>query len=373
MRSRIAAHVGEPIAHDCISQFESPEALALHLRLKTFLTPTLNERDATAAETLRPGAQEPIAPEMPADCLTQEIARLAPESRLLAQGEMAVYLADAAAIPHTLSEIGRLRELTLRSAGEGTGRPRDLDRFDASYEHLFIWHTAQRQIVGAYRLGRVDVLRRRFGRSGLYTGSLFNFRDPFFLMLGPALELGRCFVRPEYQRSFAPLTLLWKGIAELIARHPRYSRLIGPVSLGGSYRETSRNLLVDFLRSQHFDQRFGRLVSARHPVPRSPAMRSLTGELAMLGALEPLAALVEDLEPDGKGVPVLLRHYLKLGGRVLGFNLHAGLAPSIDCLLLVDLHDTDPRELRRYMGAQAVARFNRRRLVAPASQGDRAA
>jgi len=366
MRSSVHAHLGEPIANERIREFKSPEALALHLRLKTFLAPALQEtsRGATLPTTR---ALEPIATEMPVDCVAEEIARLPAEARLLAHGGMEVLLARAEQIPHTLGEIGRLREVTFRGVGEGTGRARDLDRFDAYYEHLFIWHTANRQIVGAYRLGRSDQILRRHGKQGLYTTTLFNYRDPFFMLLGPALELGRSFVRAEYQRSFAPLMLLWKGIAEFVARNPRYARLIGPVSVSGDYVETSKHLLVDFLRGQHFDHLLGGLVSARNPFQRSRAMRSLASELAMLPALEPLAALVEDLEPDGKGVPILLRQYLKLGGRVLGFNVDQDFGHSIDCLLLVDLRETEPRELRKYMRADAAARMqenrtNRKRL-----------
>jgi putative hemolysin len=349
MGSRIDAHVGEPIANARINQFKSPEALALHLRLKTFLAPA----SGGIPPLLAPPALrdlEPLAEELPADCIATEIAQLDPAQRLVSHGDMEAWLARAERIPHTLAEIGRLREFTFRGVGEGTGRARDLDRFDRDYEHLFIWHTAKRQIVGAYRLGRTDLIRRERGRAGLYTATLFNFRDPFFLMLGPALELGRSFVRPEFQRSFAPLMLLWKGIAEFVARNPRYSRLIGPVSVSGDYAETSKHLLVDFLRGERFDYVLGSFVSARNPFPRAHALRTLASELAMLGALEPLSALVEDLEPDGKGVPILLRQYLKLGGRVLGFNVDADFGHSIDCLLLVDLRQTDPRELRKYMG-----------------------
>jgi len=66
-------------------------------------------------------------------------------------------------------------------------------------------------VVGAYRIGRIDEIRKAHGRRGLYSASLFQYRDPFFQLLGPALELGRSFVRVEQQRSFAPLLLLWKG------------------------------------------------------------------------------------------------------------------------------------------------------------------
>jgi putative hemolysin len=127
-----------------------------------------------------------------------------------------VYCAEAGAIPHLLDEIGRLREITFRAVGEGTGHARDLDSFDDHYEHLFIWNRKREEVVGAYRVGRVDEIRRRAGTRGLYTASLFRYRSPFFQLLGPTLELGRSFVRPEAQRSFAPLLLLWKGIGEYL-------------------------------------------------------------------------------------------------------------------------------------------------------------
>ncbi len=372
MYSRVDAHVGEAIASERMTQFKSPEALALHLRLKTFLAPAMNVGRDAGPDSPAQRTLEAIAAEMPADCIAQEVARLDPGARLVAHGGLEAWLARAEQIPHTLSEIGRLRELTFRGVGEGTGRARDLDRFDAYYEHLFIWHADKRQVIGAYRLGRTDEIRRRFGKAGLYTTTLFNYRDPFFMLLGPALELGRSFVRPEFQRSFAPLMLLWKGIAEFVARNPRYVRLLGPVSVSGDYLETSKHLLCDFLRGQHFDHLLGGLVNARNPFPRSHAMRSLASELTMLGAIEPLATLVQDLEPDGKGVPILLRQYLKLGGRVLGFNVDADFGHAIDCLLLVDLRETEPRELRKYMRADAAAKFKRRRPFAPpTAQHDR--
>ena len=91
-----------------------------------------------------------------------------------------VYCASASQIPWTLQKIGRLCEQTFRAAGEGTGRSADLGLFDDYYEHLFIWHSENREIVGAYRLGQSDTIRKRFGARGRYLSSLFEFREPFF-------------------------------------------------------------------------------------------------------------------------------------------------------------------------------------------------
>ncbi len=97
-----------------------------------------------------------------------------------------------------------LREITFRAAGEGSGSERDLDAFDGHYGHVVLWNRQQGEVVGAYRLGRTDQVLSRFGRKGLYTSTLFRLRAPFLARLGPALEMGRSFVRPEYQRSCSP-------------------------------------------------------------------------------------------------------------------------------------------------------------------------
>ena len=199
-----------------------------------------------------------------------EVARLPARATAARCRRQRGVLRRGRAIPHLLEEIGRLRELTFRAVGEGTGRARDLDSFDEHYEHLFIWNRKREEVVGAYRVGRIDEIRRRAGQRGLYTASLFHYREPFFQLLGPALELGRSFVRPEAQRSFAPLLLLWKGIGEYLARHPRYLRLLGPVSISNDYRELSRQLLVEFLRSHCLDPLLAQLVRPAHPVRARP-------------------------------------------------------------------------------------------------------
>jgi putative hemolysin len=357
----VPLRIGAPLPYERLRKFASDEALAAHLRVTTYLLAHRADSKKTDAST-ETRYMHPLALSgEPAD-FAGEVARLPASRLLLESSDNAVYCADARAIPHLLDEIGRLRELTFRAVGEGTGHARDLDTFDDHYEHLFIWNRTREEVVGAYRVGRVDEIRRRAGNRGLYTSTLFRYRNPFFQLLGPALELGRSFVRPEAQRSFAPLLLLWKGIGEYLARHPRYLRLIGPVSISSDYRELSRQLLVEFLRSHCLDPLLAQLVRPAHPVPRGRMVQTLAAEVAMLGHLDALAALVEDIEPDRKGVPVLLRQYLKLGGRMLAFNVDPAFNHSIDCLLMVDLRQTDPRVLRKYLPEHAVARLERLRF-----------
>ena len=140
-----------------------------------------------------------------------EIARLRANGKLMAeQGTLSVYMAAAVDIPLCLQEIGRLREVTFRAVGEGTGREIDLNSYDEHYMHLILWDEAGARIAGAYRVGRADRLIESFGNKGLYTHTLFRFSRRFLMKMDSALELGRSFICQEYQRQPAALMLLWK-------------------------------------------------------------------------------------------------------------------------------------------------------------------
>jgi putative hemolysin len=368
--ARVPVRLGSTIPAAKLAAFETDAELAAHLRLKTYLL-----KGAPAAPLPPPATDrslEPLAAAIDPERLSGEIEALPPEMLLISSGRLRVYCAPTSRIPWTLQELGRLRELTFRGVGEGTGRSVDIDVFDDYYEHLFIWNTETREIVGAYRLGRTDQISRRLGKRGLYTSTLFDYNDLFIKLLGPALELGRSFVRIEYQKSFAPLMLLWKGIAEYVSRQPRYCRLIGPVSISNEYRPLSRDLLVGFLRKKSFTPLAPTVVRPRTPFRGRFSLRSLGGHKT-LGDIETLSTIVAELEPDGKGAPVLLRQYLKLGGRMLGFNVDPDFGNALDCLVLIDLRKTNPRVLRKYMsdaGWERFAQAHRRRLrVAPSAAG----
>jgi putative hemolysin len=364
--STIDVRVGAPLDARALAPFATDEALTANLRFKTYLlgsnAPGVMQAKprATSAVSIAAatgGELEPLAPQVAPDVLAKEIAALPHSATLVTAGDQHVICAPARLIPNTLQELGRLRELSFRGVGEGTGRSADIDVFDDYYEHLFVWNPSKREIVGAYRLGRVDEIRRRFGARGLYTSTLFDYREPFLTLLGPALELGRSFVRPEHQKSFAALLLLWKGIGEYIGRNPRYVRLIGPVSISDSYSTLSKELLVRYLRARSFDHFGATLVKAKSPFRHRKALRSLGLDIGTMPDLDAVSTLVAGLESDRKGVPVLLRQYLKLGGRLLGFNVDGDFNDAIDCLLVIDLRQTDARMLRKYLSDEALTRF----------------
>jgi putative hemolysin len=299
----------------------------------------------------------PIAPAIPRALLKAEVEALPAEQRLVASGPFVVQYARAAQIPWCLQEIGRLREETFRAAGEGTGKASDIDLFDAYYLQLFVWDAQAEAIVGAYRLGLADEILERYGTRGLYTQSLFRYGPRLLRRLNPAIELGRSFVRPEYQRSFSPLVLLWRGIAQFVLRSPRYAVLFGPVSISASYAPRSRDLMVEYLRTNNTEADLARHVRPRRPFRGRRSTDWNEVEFANLKDIEDLSRLIARIECDNKGVPILLKQYLKLGGRLLGFNTDRQFSDVIDGLIMVDLRASEERMLARYMGEEGTAAF----------------
>lgn len=352
-------HVGELISAKRLGRFKKDAgAITDYLRLRTEMLKGgqagLREKKAVSAS--QPDSWQALIEAESPQGLAAEVAALPARHCLVEGGEFAVFSARARQIPRVLNEIGRLREQTFREAGEGTGRAVDIDLYDSYYTHLFVWHVERREVVGAYRLGKSDDILERFGKKGLYTHSLFRYKRRLLNTLGPALELGRSFIRREYQRSFSPLMLLWKGIGQYVARHPRYKVLFGPVSISNDYHGHSQQLMIEFLKTHHALPELGRLVRPRQAYRQEKALQHVCSEAArQMSEVDDVSELVAQLEADGKGVPILLRQYLKLGGRILAFNVDKDFNNAIDGLIMVDLSQTDPRVLKRYMGDAAEA------------------
>jgi putative hemolysin len=351
----VEIRIGGAIEPSRIEALPDDAEATRYLRLRTEL---LEGRGETPTALFAP--VRPVAPETSAAAIADEIAALPAESLVDDTREFSVYLAEARQIPFALQEIGRLREITFRAAGEGTGQPADLDRFDPYYLHLFLWNKEKREIVGGYRMGEVSRILARLGQKGLYTDSLFRFRWGFFARIVPSLELGRSFIRPEYQRAYAPLLLLWKGIGAFVARHPEYSTLIGAVSVSNRYSPASRELMARYFERQNArdETNWRGAVRARRPLRGKLVQKWEADALcSLLPDLEDLSAPIADLEPDGKGIPILVKQYVKLGGKLLAFSVDPQFGNTLDGFVMVDLTRTSPEILSRYMGKDQARSF----------------
>jgi len=355
--SRIAMEVGTVISNKKLAGFESDVDLTNYLRLRTYILQTRRPdqvQPASHRKTAPMKLQEIAAPQ-DAGVLLDEITSLPPDTLLIDQGEYVIHAATAQQIPHVLLEIGRLREITFRGVNEGTGLPRDIDRFDEDYVHLFCWHKTKAQLVGAYRLGQTDVIVAKRGIDGLYTRTLFNYDAKLVEQISPAIEMGRSFVRPEYQRSFSPLMLLWKGIGQFVVKNPKYMVLFGPVSINNQYQSISQQLIMTFLKATSGSHLAG-LIRAKNPPKIAPIRSEYIREYStVVRDIDEVDDLVAEIESDRKGVPILLKQYMKLSARFLGFNVDPDFGDVLDGLMLVDLRQIDPKLVEKFAGKEGAA------------------
>lgn len=297
----------------------------------------------------RVAGMEPIAPPLPAAQVRTAIAGC---ERLGETGDgMRILLArfdgPRALQAPLLQELGRQREIAFRSVGEGTRRARDLDPFDAHYDHILLWDEAASRIAGAYRVARgADVLARR-GLAGLYTASLFRYADDAIPRIAEGLELGRSFVAPDY-RGGRSLDYLWQGIGAYLASRPGLRYLFGAVSISGALPREAREQLVAYYQRYHGAG--GALATASRPFEYFAAP-------PCFGALDAATAygvLKANLAAQGAGVPTLYRQYTELcepgGARFLAFGVDPAFSDSIDGLVEVDLHRIRPQKARRWLG-----------------------
>ncbi len=343
--------IGKPIKPERMAQFETPEALTDYLRVRTYLLK--KERKSTEFAPPAAAKQEPIIAPVDGDLMAGELAALPPSSKVLSSGEFDVVVVRADETPNIMREVGRLREVCFRAVGEGSGKAFDIDRYDKKYLQLLLWDREAKKMAGGYRMCRTDEVMAEDGIEGLYTHAFFRLNRRLIEDIGPALEMGRAWVHPEYQKSFSPLMLLWKGIAHYAAFNPKYTKIFGSVSISAEYSPASLMLLTAFLKANMYLPDLARLVRPRNPLPGvGPRPYSRREFSTVVSHVEEVNTLVKELEADGKPMPVLLRQYLKLNGQLLGFNVDPEFGNVVDGLMLIDICKVDPRTLGKYMGKE---------------------
>ena len=252
--------------------------------------------------------------------------------------------------------LATAREITFRAVGEGTGKDKDVDQFDPHYYHLFIWDRDNHAIVGGYRLGETDTIVNKLGVNALYSRSLYRYDASYIKKLGPALEVGRSFVTQAYQRHPSALDLLWRGIGQFVVQHPKYKILFGCVSISSDHSETARAFISDaMMESFRAEQEF--LENVKPIVPLR--VKGKVWSTRMLSSIRDISLfnkLVGQCDP-GKTIPVLLRHYLALNGRFVGFSVNKGFNDSLDGLIMVNLHKMPDRYLTRYLGKEGLQNY----------------
>jgi putative hemolysin len=335
---RIALRIGHPLQ---LPEGGKPTEMLRQVRRELHAIGTRHERPA------------PIGPEALIDAVDPALVSAgvaAMESLGQTFDGKQIRVGRLAAGSPLLREIGRLRELTFRAVGEGTGHRLDVDLYDSWYEHIVLWDAAASRIAGAYRLARGAVLLPERGLAGFYTASLFDYADDALPRMQQGMELGRSFVAPEYWGSRS-IDYLWQGIGAFLARHPDVRYLFGPVSISAALPVEAREQIVSYYARYFGSQE--QCAASKRPFAYRAAPPQFGEELDAQTAFR---VLKNNLDALGATLPMLYKQYTDLcdpgGARFLAFGVDPDFSDSVDGLIEVDLHRLRAKKRERYLTPQ---------------------
>ena len=335
---RIALRIGKPRR---IPASVDGESLLRDIRRELYALGTRRERTVQADET---------GPDAIGAAVDPALVRAGVES-MRSLGETGdgkqIRVGTLSADAPLLREIGRLREVTFRAVGEGTGRSLDLDAWDSWYEHIVLWDDAASRIAGAYRIARGAPMLAAHGVRGLYTASLFDYADDAIARIAQGMELGRSFVAQEYWGSRS-IDYLWQGIGAYLRAYPKVRYLFGAVSISAALPAAAREQIAAHYAHYHGGGD-GDVVSKRPfayqaALPDDAAMDADTAFRVLKGNLDAL----------GAQVPMLYKQYTELcepgGARFLAFGVDPDFSDAVDGLIEVDIQRMRPEKRQRYLG-----------------------
>ncbi|MCD4651721.1 MAG: lysophospholipid acyltransferase family protein [Candidatus Cloacimonetes bacterium] len=260
-----------------------------------------------------------------------------------------IYLVNYAQAKNTIREIGRLRELTFRKVGEGTGHQLDTDEFDKYYKHIVLWDEDDLEIVGAYRIGYCsEILANKYS---LYTEELFDFSPAFRKLLPDSIELGRSFIQYRYWKGNA-LDYLWRGIGLFLKRHPEIKYMFGAVSISDNYSTDAKNLIIQFYRKWYSYPET--LAEGKKPYVITRKQEDEVNVILNEDSRdEDYRHLRSSLKNLGYAIPILFKQYVRLcdhgGIHILDFNIDEDFSNTVDGLVLLNMKYLSQKACQRYL------------------------
>lgn len=343
----IKVRIGKPIPAGQIASFDAA-ALSKYLRNRCYALEAQCLPDF-GAKKVSVGGQEIIPPVDPETVRAQAAAL---SHRIIFEtADYKAYLIDASDAPDLMRELYRLREVTFRAVGEGTGKPLDTDSYDDYYHHLILWNIPKGEIVGAYRVGYgTEIFASHGGLPGFYSSSLLEFGPDAPQMFSRSLELGRSFIRAEYQQEVLPLKFLLAGLCVATTKDPMVDRCVGLVSMSASMPDFYKSLTFHFLHRDFLLEdadKFSRPTTPFKPgflrVDPDQLLQGLNGNIdafdQLLGALS-----------DGKyRLPVLFRKYFSGGARLSCINVDPSFSDCVDAMIVLRLADFPPVSIKSFV------------------------
>ena len=272
------------------------------------------------------------------------------------KGDNKIFEVTAHNSPHTMREIARLREISFRLAGGGTGKAMDMDEFDTdsknAYKQLIVWDPKDQEILGGYRYIQCSGLAPHH----MATSELFNFSEEFIKDYLPfTIELGRSFIQPNYQstnirrKGLYALDNLWDGLGALMLRYPHIKYFFGKVTMYSSYNERARNTLLYFLNQYFRDEQ--NLVVPVSPLEydnQNPYFEEL---FCHTDYKEAYKALSKEVRGLGENIPPLINSYMNLSPtmKVFGTAINESFGGVEETGIMINIPEIYPEKIERYL------------------------
>ena len=274
--------------------------------------------------------------------------------------------------PNLMREVGRLRELTFRNAGGGTGKDIDIDKFDTQeepYEQLITWDPEEKEISGGYRF---HVCSHESNADNLATSKLFSFSDEFNKEYLPhMIELGRSFVQPKYQSAAAgrkalyALDNLWDGLGALVVENPQIHHFFGKVTMYPHFKQEARNMILFFLKTQFSDEK--NMVTPRKPLELGMNYSKMDSLFTGKDYTENYKILQKGVREFGLNIPPLINAYMNLSPtmKFFGTAINEAFGGVEESGIMITINDIFPtkkqRHIETYIRNKLLRTFKRRK------------
>ena len=296
--------------------------------------------------------------EISREILIQELLAVG-KVRNTRKGENEIYLLNNKNAPNTVQEIGRLREVTFRASGGGTGLTVDLDEYDTgdfAYEQLIVWSPEDQEIVGGYRFAFCSKALDELGKIHLSTAHYFDFSSQFVDEYLPfTIELGRSWVQPNFQPTVNPrkglfaLDNIWDGLGVLVKEHPEIRYFFGKVTMYPNYDTQSRDYLLHFMHRFFPDREH--LMAPKHPLQQNFDPTFIDEQLKGLDFKDAFRVLNGLIRDKGEFIPPLVNIYMNLSPtmKTFGTAVNPEFGGVEETGILVTIDDIFPEKKERHM------------------------
>jgi hypothetical protein len=275
------------------------------------------------------------------------------------KGENEIYIFRGCDKPQLMSEVARLREVSFREAGGGTGKSSDFDIYDTKengYQQLIVWDSVDQAIVGGYRFILCKDARTESGEYDLSTTEILQFSNDLKTQFFPyTIELGRSFVQPDYQPSqgsrkgIFSLDNLWDGLGALIVDNPDVRYFFGKITMYADFNREARDLILDFMHFFFPDNDV--LVRPLNPAIRRPADAKFIAEISQLEYKKAYNLLSKRVRELGENIPPLFNSYMSLSPtmKTFGTSVNQYFGNVEETGIMVTIADIFPEKKERHV------------------------